>query len=236
MLLTVPQLTLTVIVVIVSFAFLYPPQAALAFVLNGPAGIIGSWIGMFQQSMSITRSVSELFLFPKPLRILFDGVLVQEGMDRVILQGRMSSPTQFDQSDYQRVVAWAKTVPRKLLFPTWLMMVLFRFFLSFIPILGPLILILLDASGTAGRCLGRYFELKGWDQPHIDAFIKHNRWQWWSFGLIAATLETIPFVGFVFSFTNTTGGALWAVRIERVGILGTNEKPKERRRRALIGR
>lgn len=233
LLLTIPQLTLTVAVTALSFMFLYPPQAVLAFVLNGPAGIVGSVIGMFQQSMSITRCVSELFLFPKPFRILFDGVLVQEGMDRVILQARMSSPEKYDQSDYQRTISWAKSVPRKLIYPMWLVKVLVRFLLSFIPILGPIILVVLDASGTVERCLGRYFELKGWDKPHIDAFKRSHIVQWYSFGLVAATLEAMPFVGFTFAFSNTTAGALWAVSLEKKSydaMAADNEKNKRRRR------
>lgn len=215
LLLAVPQLTLTTAVIAVAFAFLYPAQAVLAFLLNGPAGIVASFIGMFQQSMSIVRSISELFLFPKPLRILFDGVLVQEGMDSLILTGRMQAPASFEQSDYHRVMSWIKALPRKLVFPTWLVMVLLRFFLSFIPVIGPIVLVVLDGPATAARCLGRYFDLKGWNDTQIEAFVAQNRWKFHAFGLLAAALESVPFIGFAFAFTNTIGGALWAVRLER---------------------
>ena len=214
-LLTIPQFIITTSVFVVAYAFLYPPQAALAFILNGPVGTIAAFISMFQQATSIARSISEVFLYPKPLRVLFDGVLVQEGMDRVILQGRMAAPPASEESDYRRAVTWMKSVPRKLLFPTWLFMVFLRFCLSFIPFLGPLMIIAIDGPGTAGRCLGRYFELKNYDQPMIDSFIRRHRLQWYSFGLFASFLESLPFIGFVFTFTNTSGGALWAVRIER---------------------
>lgn len=221
LLLTIPQVILTVSVFVVAYAFLYPPQAALAFLLNGPAGTIAAFISLFQQATSITRSISEVFLFPKPLRVLFDGVLVQEGMDRVILQGRLNAPPASEESDYRRATNWLKSVPRKLLFPTWLFMIVLRFLLSFIPFLGPLLVIAIDGPGTAGRCLGRYFELKCYDKPMVNAFIRKHRVQWYWFGLCASALESIPFVGFVFTFTNTTGGALWAARIERQEIRAT---------------
>ena len=36
-----------------------------------------------------------------------------------------------------------------------------------------------------------------------------------SFGVPAVLLEMIPFVGIVFAFTNTVGGALWAADMEQ---------------------
>lgn len=233
MLLTVPHITLTIAVIILCFMFLYPPQAALAFILNGPAGVVGSLIGMFQQSMGITRCISELFLFPKPLRVLFDNVLVQEGMDRLILNARASAPVQYDESDYQRTMRWFKALPRKVIFPFWLIMVLLRFFLSSIPIFGPLILIMMDAPGTVERCLGRYFELKGYDRPRINRFRNNHLIQWYLFGIMAATLESFPILGFTFAFSNTVGGALWAINVEKLANIDSEKIGKNRRQRIL---
>lgn len=214
-LLSVPQVLITVSVFVVAYAFLYPPQAALAFILNGPAGPVATFISMFQQASAINLSISQMFLYPKALYILFDGVLTEEGMDSIILNGKMSAPPAFEESDYRRTVNWFKTVPRKLLLPKWLVMIIFRFAISFIPIIGPMILIYLDAPGTTQRCLGRYFELKGYDKTMIDAFIRRHKTKWSAFGISATILEAIPFIGFVFLFTNTAAGALWACKLEK---------------------
>lgn len=224
-LLFVPQITLTFGVIILSYMFLYPPQAVMAFVLNGPTGLVGASIGMMQQSLAITRGISELFLFPRPLRILFDGVLVQEGCDKLVLAGRLSR-LDVEDDEHQKVFDYIKTVPRKMFFPKWFFKLLFRIGLTFIPIVGPAALILLDARPTAVRCQGRYFELKNWDDAQVKYWVRRHWLQYMAFGVVSAALEAIPVIGFVFLFTNTAAGALWAINTERAMLAARTSTPR----------
>lgn len=212
-LLFIPNVVLIVVTIFLSYVFLYPPQAVLAFVLNGPTGVVGAFIAMLQQAVAISRGLSELFLLPKPLKTIFDGVLVQKGSDKIVLAGRQPR-TNVDEPDFQRVINYAKAAPRKILMPVWLFKLLIRVALNFVPILGPVALIFMDAPGTAERCLGRYFELRDWDEQRIRHYMRTNWDQCLAFGFVAAGLESLPFTGFAFTFTNTAGGALWAADID----------------------
>lgn len=131
-------------------------------------------------------------------------------------------------------IRWFKALPRKIIFPFWLVMVLLRFVLSFIPLAGPIILIMMDAPGTVERCLGRYFELKGYDKPRIDRFRNKHLVQWYFFGIMAATLESFPIVGFAFAFSNTVGGALWAINVERRANSDSNQAGAKNRRQRIL--
>ena len=75
----------------------------------------------------------------------------------------------------------------------------------------------------------QYFQSKKMTKMQIAVFITEHYWDYWCgcllelchtclliflswpvFGFIAALLETLPFVGMVFSISNQVGAAMWA--------------------------
>ncbi|PRT54473.1 Outer spore wall protein RRT8 [Wickerhamiella sorbophila] len=207
-----PQIVLSIAVLVFCHMFLFPPQAALAIFFNGPTGLITSWIATIQQAMALTMALSEIMLMPAPLRMLFDAILTKEGHDRLVTTGNIRRDA--EESYHERIVRFVKRLPQRIIFPFWMARLLFNVLLTFIPIVGPIISVLVNATGVGARCQERYFELKGYAAPELKRYIQTRRGQLFAFGLVAATLEQIPFLGVFFVFTNTVGGALWAVDTE----------------------
>lgn len=212
LMMAVPQIVLTFVVFTLVYVFLYPPQAAIGLLFNGPVGLLGAWIGMAQEAAAFTQILSAILLMPTPLRIMFDAILTKEGHHRLVQSGKLRQKGEV--SDHMVIMRFLKRLPMRLLFPIWFFKILVRLSLTFIPVCGPVILVVLDANGTSERCFQRWFDLKGFDEAECRSFIRKRRGQFFAFGLVAAALEALPFIGIVFMFTNTCGGALWAVDIE----------------------
>jgi hypothetical protein len=70
----IPQIVLTMTVFAIFYVFLYPPQAAIAFFFNGPSGIVTAWLALLHESTVASQLLSEIFLLPTPLQMLFDAV------------------------------------------------------------------------------------------------------------------------------------------------------------------
>jgi len=86
--------------------------------------------------------------------------------------------------------------------------------LNFIPVVGTVIFVLLQGRTRGDSVHTRYFQLKNWSKSQQQEWLKENTAPYTAFGTVATLLELIPVVSIFFSFTNTTGAALWAADIE----------------------
>lgn len=96
----------------------------------------------------------------------------------------------------------------------WLLKLIFCFLINMIPFVGPFLVILIRAPTSGFNKHKRYFHLKGYTNAQIYFVWMHQRHIYFLFGLVTLLLETIPFMGYLFIFTNTAGAAFWAVDIE----------------------
>lgn len=209
----VPQLMLFIGMYLLFYIFLYPPQAALALFFNGPSGIVTAWIAILHESTVAAHLFAEATVLPTPLRGVFDSVLSREGFDSLVVKGRLRRvirPTFFS-----RLKMSIKNAPRSIMFPAWVIQCSIKVALHFLPVFGPVLLVLMDGPKHARRCHRRYFELKGFDQNQEDQYVHDHRGQYLGFGMVSAALESLPAVGLFFAFTNTTAAALWAASSER---------------------
>lgn len=209
----VPEIVLTAIVYTLFYIFLYPPQATMAIIFNGPSGMITAAIALLHESAVAAHLVSNMFLLPTPLRLLFDAVMSREGFDELVLKGKLKRTVQL--TPLQKVKRYFKQSPKNIIFPMWFFQCLIRISLHFIPFVGPIILVLIDGPKHGKKAHRRYFELRGMDEKAIQAWVSDRRAQYMGFGIVAGALESVPFIGLVFSFTNTVAGALWAITVER---------------------
>lgn len=208
-----PMMLLTFVVFTLCYIFLYPTEAAISFFFNGPAGVVTAWIAISQQAMAFTRAIAGLWLLPTPLRIMFDSILSREGQDRLVLLGELRKSAEL--SERAKVARMIKRAPKKILWPVSVARLLVHIILTFIPVIGPMITVVLDAKRTGVRCQERYFELKGFDEAGVKSYTAPRTGEYFSFGVIAGSFEAIPVIGSFFHFTNIAGGALWAVDVER---------------------
>ncbi|KAL7311518.1 hypothetical protein PS15m_009272 [Mucor circinelloides] len=83
--------------------------------------------------------------------------------------------------------------------------------LNIVPVVGPLCFISIQALFRGGAAHKRYFQLYKWTSEQRQRRIETYFWQYQRFGLVATALEMLPFVGYLFMYTNQVGAALWAM-------------------------
>ncbi|GAN09519.1 conserved hypothetical protein [Mucor ambiguus] len=83
--------------------------------------------------------------------------------------------------------------------------------LNVVPVVGPLCFISIQALFRGGVAHKRYFQLYKWTPEQRQRRIEAYFWQYQRFGLVATALEMLPFVGYLFMYTNQVGAALWAM-------------------------
>jgi len=87
--------------------------------------------------------------------------------------------------------------------------------LHVVPVGGLLVAAAFKALDTARYLHKPYFQSKKMTKVQIAIFIAEHRWDYRSFGFVAALLESLPFVGLIFSVSNRVGAAMWAHDLEK---------------------
>jgi hypothetical protein len=77
--------------------------------------------------------------------------------------------------------------------------------LNIVPVVGPFCFISIQALFRGGMAHQRYFQLYQWTPAQRQRRIEACFWQYHRFGLVATALEMIPFVGYLFMYTNEVG-------------------------------
>lgn len=83
--------------------------------------------------------------------------------------------------------------------------------LNIIPVVGPICFVAIQALFRGGMAHRRYFQLYQWSPNQRQRRVETHFWQYQRFGMMAAALEMVPFVGYVFMYTNQIGAAIWAM-------------------------
>jgi hypothetical protein len=77
--------------------------------------------------------------------------------------------------------------------------------LNIIPVFGPICFVSIQALFRGGMAHRRYFQLYKWSPAQRQRRIENYFWQYQTFGMVATALEMIPFVGYLFMYTNQIG-------------------------------
>jgi hypothetical protein len=93
----------------------------------------------------------------------------KEGFDELVLKARLRREVKTNL--VVSVKKFVKHAPKDILFPVWLFRCVFKISLHFVPVVGPLILIVLDGPAHAKKMHGRYFELKGYDSKEVSNYV-----------------------------------------------------------------
>lgn len=190
---------------------IYPWLASIQVIFHGPVGIFTAWISVLQQSSYLSILVISIVLMPEIQKITFDAILSRESAHDLVLQGKLRRKVKVPFT--VQILRFLIVLPTFLMIPYAMIKFVILFMINFIPIFGPILVILIQAPSKGLQCHTRYFALKGYDKRQIRAVFKHNTGAYMGFGIIALLLESIPFISIFFMFTNTIGGALWAVDV-----------------------
>lgn len=191
---------------------LYPIQAIVLTLITGPIGLLNAWITVLQQSGLISIFIVTNLMMPEIQRIAFDAVLSREFSDDVVMMAKLRRIEQVPFLVKCGRILWS--IPRLLIFPFMVFKAILLFFISMIPICGPILVIVLQAPSKGFQSHSRYYALKGYNKGQIRLMYKENMAGYTGFGITANVLEQVPILSVFFMFTNTVGAALWVVDLE----------------------
>jgi len=208
----VPTMTLSLGVVAAMFVFAYLPQLAVLVFVNGPLAAFTTILLTLSESSTLINILSRNFLLQDALVDTFDGVLISRQQTAVLTEGRQVKSGNFNDP----IAKLGKLVksPFEKYSPKSLIRYLMYLPLNFIPVVGTVVFVLLQGRARGESVHTRYFQLKKWNNSQREEWLKENAAPYAAFGTVATLLELIPLVNIFFTFTNTTGAALWAADIE----------------------
>ncbi|EXF80485.1 hypothetical protein CPAR01_14938 [Colletotrichum paranaense] len=192
------------------FVFTYVPQLALLVFVNGPLAVFTTVLLILNESSAIINFLSRSFLLQDAILDTFDGTLLLRDEDGIVREGRQLRPG----SDPMQKLGKVLKSPFEKYSPKALIRYLIYLPLNFIPVVGTVIFISLQARSRGQAVHGRYFQLKNWSSSRRADWLKRHAGPYTAFGLVATALEMIPFASVLFTFTNAVGAALWAADIE----------------------
>lgn len=180
--------------------------------MMGPLGIIVAWWTIIQQSGTISVFIITLTLMPLIQLVAYDAVLSRECSNDLVLLAKLrrkgKSPV------HARIGRYILSLPDMKLFPFSLVKSFLIFSCNFVPVMGPVFVILLSSSKRGLQAHTRYFSMKGYNKTQIRQIHADYKAEYMGFGIAALILEGIPLLGIFFIFTNTLGATLWVVDVE----------------------
>ncbi|KAF7561422.1 hypothetical protein G7046_g2715 [Stylonectria norvegica] len=205
-----PYIALSVSVVGGMFAFTYLPQLALSVFVNGPLAVFTTVLLVLNESATLINVISRGWLLQDALLDTFDGTLIARNDTGIVQEGR---EIKSGNDPMQKLGKILKTP-----FDKFSPKAIIRYFvylpLNFIPVVGTVLFIIVQARTRGQGVHGRYFQLKKWSASARADWLSKHVGPYTSFGLVATLLEMIPLASIFFTFTNTVGAALWAADIE----------------------
>ncbi|ODQ63932.1 hypothetical protein NADFUDRAFT_27614 [Nadsonia fulvescens var. elongata DSM 6958] len=206
------------------FVCLYPFHAIFGLALNGPSGLFTSGISLFFECSVVAGMLSNWLLLPGPLKSLFDSVLVKEGYHDLVLKGKLrrSLKLPWEIRMKQAIIANAKGI----FLPLWIIKILIIFFLNFIPVLGPIFMVVIKGPKNGAVAHSAYFQMRGFNKKQRDTWIRRRKGAYIGFGITAGIFTSLPLLGILFNFSNCAGAALWAVEFERKRALVLSSTPE----------
>lgn len=207
------------------FAFTYLPQVGFLVLFHG---IAGAWFNgtilVLGEATVIVAILFEAFFVDETQVDVFDAVLVAEGYQDLVREGRPVAPA-IDGADNDEGIVRLDPVqrlghPTK---PACFSPFSFRQIVeyvgllpvNFIPWAGVPLFLFLTGYRAGPLMSWRYFQLRGFRRKERNKFIKERRWIYAYFGTTAMLLQLVPILNMLFLLTSAAGSALLAARIEK---------------------
>lgn len=209
----VPRLILSVVVLLALFVTIYVPQSLALSLVSGPLGFVSAVPLVISEANVLIQLLSGLFLTDKK-DLLFDTVLLDQGLDTLVATGREISP----KGSGRKVAGAMKaklTSPLQKFSPQALVKYLLTIPLNSIPAIGTILFVTLNGRSAGPRFLARYFQLKQFSAQVKEREIEKRTGSLTAFGVVTVLLGLVPVVGQVFEFTSIVGAALMAADIEK---------------------
>jgi len=202
--------------------FTYLPQMAVLVIITGPLAPLFALILIGAESLLILTFLAKSLFLEPALTHVFDATLIARGQRELVVRGKMRIGG--GSSSSGKGVGKALVRPLQGFTPSGIIKYALSLPLNFVPAVGTAFFILYNGSREGPGWHARYFQLKGLSKQQRQAFIDSHQPEYTAFGAATLLLNLVPFVGLVFSFTNTIGAALWAADVEAKENLIGNER------------
>jgi len=201
------------------FTFTYLPQLTVLLFVNGPLAVFTTVLLILNESAAIVNTIARNYLLQDALLETFDGTLLARNNGELVKEGR---ELKSGSDPMQRLGKLLKS-PFGKFSPKAIVRYFLYLPLNFIPVVGTVIFIFLQARGRGQGVHDRYFQLKKWSASQRAEWLKKHTGPYSAFGLVATLLEMVPVASLFFTYTNAVGAALWAADIEAMGTSMTDE-------------
>ncbi|KZT67340.1 hypothetical protein DAEQUDRAFT_673460 [Daedalea quercina L-15889] len=186
----------------------YLPQMAVLAIVSGPlAPILALLVVGAESAFLLALLARPLFLEPA-LTQVFDNTLRARGQGELVKAGKTRG------KGATASVESALVKPLQILSTGGLVRYLVTLPVNMVPVLGTVLFVLYNGYTGGPGWHSRYFQLKGFSKNQRQTFVGRRRGEYTVFGAATLLFNYIPLVGFLFSFTNTIGAAMWAAQLE----------------------
>ncbi|OCH85939.1 hypothetical protein OBBRIDRAFT_762169 [Obba rivulosa] len=202
-------ITAVSIVSTILFFAVYFPQVALLIPISGPlAPLIAIPLVLAEAYALFALLARPLFLEPALAR-LFDAALAARGQGALVREGKTRRSGTADAIAVRPFRALSLKHSGE-----GLVKYLISLPLNLVPGIGTATFLLYNGYRAGPGWHARYFALKGWGKTQRKEFVRKREAEYTAFGVATMILNLIPFVGFVLTYTNTIGAAMWAAQLE----------------------
>lgn len=165
-----PYFLLSTTVIAGMFVFTYVPQLAVLALFNGPLAVFTTILLVLNESSTIVNIVSRTYLLQDALLDTFDGTLVARNADGIVREGRELHPGANPMQKLGKILKspFSKFTPKAII--RYVMYLP----LNFIPVVGTLLFILIQARARGRIVHDRYFQLKKWTPSQRRDWVKKH--------------------------------------------------------------
>ena len=209
----IPIVLVSAFITTILFVFAFLPQVALLAVFHGPGAWLNATFLVLGESAAIVGLLFEAFFVDETLVDVFDAVLVSEGLQDLVEQGRILDPAAAN-----AVKSLGQPSGSAVYSPfSFRQIVEFIFFLplNLIPFVGVPIFLIITGYRAGPLHHWRYFKLLGLTKKERKDYIKQRQLKYTWFGIVALALQLIPVAQMFFLLTTAAGSALWAAKMEK---------------------
>ena len=194
------------------FIWTYLPQVAFLAIFHGPGAWVNATFLVLGEGAAIVALLFEAFFVDETLVDVFDGVLVNEGFEDLVGQGRILHP------DAENAVKMLGKPTRSAVYSPFSLrqIIEFIFFLpiNLIPVVGVPLFLVLTGYRAGPLHHWRYFKLLDLSKEERQRYIKSKQMSYTGFGMVALALQLVPVLSMFFLLTTAAGSALWVVELE----------------------
>lgn len=155
----------------------------------------------------------EAFFVDETLVDIFDSVLINEGLQDLIIQARtlytdaedpakmLGKPTKsavYSPFSFRQIIEFVIFLP-----------------INFVPIVGVPIFLIITGYRAGPFQHWRYFKLLGLSRKERNQYIQRRKMKYTWFGTIALMLQLVPILSMFFLLTSAVGSALWVAKMEK---------------------